>query len=175
MTTIDELEAGARLLQERRQRLALMVTAVNNGIEELKGSALPQLRVAIDAAAGAWSRLEQLVREHPELFAKPRSLSMHGIEFGWKKGAGRLEIDNEDKTVALIRRHLPEQAGVLIATKEVPVKKALMQLQAAELAKIGARISGTGDGVFIKPADSQLDKLVKALLTAEAADATEAA
>ena len=72
--------------------------------------------------------------------------------------------------VARIKKHLPEQADVLIRTKEAPVKEALAQLTAAELKKIGVTIEDAGDTVVIKPVDSEVDKLVDALLKGAASD-----
>ncbi len=61
---------------------------------------------------------------------------------------------------------------MLIATSERPAKEALANLTAAELKKLGISVTDGGDAVFIKPADSAVDKMVDALLkdaTAEVA------
>ena len=162
-----EIIASAHVLSRHRAQLALMVQALNEGIEALKADKLPEIRAAIDAAGGAWQQLEAELKAHPELFVSPRSLEAHGIKFGYAKGKGGLDIADPDRTVALIRKHVPpDQAKVLIATKEAPVKDALALLPAAELKKLGVEVKGTGDVVFIKPAEGAVDKLVKALVTA---------
>ncbi len=66
--------------------------------------------------------------------------------------------------VARIKKHLPEQADVLIKLKETPVKDALAQLSAAELKKLGVTVSEAGDQVVVKPVDSEVDKMVDALM-----------
>jgi hypothetical protein len=165
-TTIDTLIERAEVLARTRQQLATLVTALQEGIEHLKASSMPEIRTAIEVASGAWSALESDIQAHPDLFVKPRSVMAHGIKFGLAKGRGGLVIDDEDRTVALIRKHLPDQADVLIATKEMPVKDALVQLPAADLKRIGVQVKDTGDQVLIKPVHSEVDKLVKALVAA---------
>jgi hypothetical protein len=164
---LDEIIDSARLLAQWRAGMAELVGTLNAGIESLKADALPELRAAIDAAASEWQHLEQLLRAHPELFQRPRSLEAHGIKFGWQKGKGSLGITDPDRTVRLIRKHLPDQADVLIATKEVPAKDALAQLSAADLKRLGVEVKDAGDQVFIKPVETGVDKLVKALVSAK--------
>lgn len=161
-----EIIDRAALLARTREQLAQMVGELNKGIEALKADRLPDIRVAIDAATEAWKGLEAEIELHPELFERPRSLEAHGIKFGFKKSTGGLEIEDEERTVALIEKLLPDQADVLIASKKKPVKDALAQLPAATLKKLAVEVKDTGDAVFIKPAEGALDKMVKALVAA---------
>lgn len=163
-TPLEGLIAGARTLAEHRAQLGEAVLALQQCIDELKAGSLPVIRARAALAAQAWASLEQAVQDHPDLFVKPRTIEAHGIVFGMAKGRGGLEIEDEDRTVALIKRHLPERADVLIATRERPVKDALLQLPVADLKRIGVNVKETGDRVVIKPADGDVDKLVKALV-----------
>lgn len=163
-TPIDLLGQRAEALARARKHLADFVAAMNEGLERLRADNMPGLRQCIDAGGAAWSALEAEIKAHPECFVRPRTMSLHGIKFGFAKGKGGLEIADPDRTVALIRKHLPDQADVLIATREAPVKDALAQLPADQLKRIGVEVKGTGDTVVIRPADSDLDKLVKALV-----------
>jgi hypothetical protein len=165
-TTIDILRVRAETLASARALLADMVTELQSGIEALKADHMDGIREAIDGAAAAWKALEAEIEANPLLFVKPRTISAHGIKFGLAKGRGGLVIEDEERTLALIRKHLPDQADVLIATKEAPVKDALVQLPAADLKRIGVQVKDTGDQVLIKPADGEVDKLVKALVAA---------
>ncbi|MGA0610533.1 hypothetical protein [Caldimonas sp. KR1-144] len=167
MTTLDEIGDAARVLSERRARLRTLVEALTRGLEALKTDSLPEMRVAITEATQAWESLRDLVEANPQLFKKPRTVALHGIKVGFEKGKGGLEIVDPDRTVALIRKHLPDQADVLIATKEAPAKDALAQLSAEQLKKVGVNVKGTGDQVVIRPADGEIDKLVKALVKAQ--------
>lgn len=163
---LEEIIDHAHLLSRTREQLGTMVAELNKGIEALKADALPEIRTAIEAASSAWEQLAAAVREHPELFTKPRSLEAHGIKFGYRKGTGGLVIEDEERTVQLIEKHLVDQVDVLVSVRKVPVKAALAQLPATDLKKIGVEIEGTDDVVFIKPAEGGVDKLVKALVKA---------
>lgn len=99
----------------------------------------------------------------------------HGIKVGFQKEKGKIEWDDVDQVVKLIKKHFPEQADVLIATSEKPVKDALNNLSAAELKKIGVNITSDGDVAFIRPTDSEVDKMVTALLKAATQDEEVAA
>lgn len=161
-----EIIACAHVLSRYRAQLALIAQSLNDEIEQLKARKLPEIRSLSAEAGAAWSELETELKTHPELFVSPRSLEAHGIKFGYAKGKGGLDIADADRTVELIKRHLPDQVGVLISVREAPVKDALAQLSAAELKKVGVEVKGTGDVVFIKPAEGAVDKLVKALVAA---------
>lgn len=156
----------AQLLARTREQLGHMVAELNKGIEAMKAERLPDIRVAIDAASEAWKGLASDIEAHPELFRSPRTLQAHGIKFGFQKGKGGLEIADEDKTVGLIEKLLPDQVALLISVRKAPVKDALAQLSAAELKRLAVNVKDTGDVVFIRPAEGALDKVVKALVAA---------
>lgn len=98
------------------------------------------------------------------MFDTPRTVVFYGIKVGLQKGKGAIEWDDDAQVVKLIEKHFPEQADVLIKTTKKPVKKALAQLTVAELKKLGIVVEETGDQVVIKSTDSEIDKLVNALL-----------
>jgi hypothetical protein len=166
-TTLDDLNEGARTLAEARAQLGTLVQALNAGLEAMKAENMPEIRAAIETATAAWQALELGIQLNPQLFVKPRTVAAHGIVFGIQKGKGSIEIADPDATVRLIRKHLPELADTLIATKETPVKKAVERLPVADLKRIGATVVDAGDQVVIRPAPSDVDKLVKALVRAE--------
>lgn len=135
------------------------------------------IKKALEKATDKRGTLGAAILSVPELFEKPRTITMYGIKVGLQKSKGNLEIDDMDKTIRLIRKHLPEQAEVLINIKETASKDALMNLSAAELKKIGARITDTTDKLVLKLTDTDTEKLVEALLKKDKsfAEQTEAA
>lgn len=173
-TTITEIMDKTRALAEERARMNGVVTALNLAVKELMTDRLPEVRAAIDAAAQSWAELEVMLRENPQLFVKPRTVTVDGIKVGYEKGKGGLEIPNPAKTVELIKRHLADQVDLLIDTRETPAKAALQQLPAADLKRVGVNVRDTGDRVVIRPADTELDKLVKALVGEAVDEASEA-
>jgi hypothetical protein len=164
MATLNEIERSAKKYAEAREHLASIVAAMNEGIEAIKRDNMKRLKKAVAEAANHHDALKALIEQAPQLFVKPRSITLNGIKLGFQKGKGKIKWDDPEQVVRLIKKHFPEQADVLIATTEKPVKEALNGLTAAELKKIGISVTEGGDAVFIKPADSAVDKMVDALL-----------
>lgn len=164
MTTLLDLERRAKAVATTRALVTQIVTELNAGIDALKRDQMPKLKTAIAAAAEQHDRLKVLIEANPELFAKPKSVVYHGIRLGYRKRTGALQFDDQEKVVALIRKHFADQFDLLVRTEEKPIKKALEGLSAAELKKLGITVEDSGDVVFIKPVDSATDKLVDQLL-----------
>lgn len=174
MTTLNDLEKRAKALADTRASVASIVQTLNDGIDALKRNHMAALKKAVNAAAEQHERLKAVIDENPQLFVKPRTVVMHGIKFGFKKGSGALEFEDEARVVALIEKHFPERADVLVATTKKPVKTALSQLTVAELKRLGVTVEGTDDVVVIKPTDSAVDKLVNQLLKSAVDEKAEA-
>ena len=169
MTTLPEIERRAKLYADARAALAAVVADLNAGMDALKRQALPEIKRAVARAAEHYDTLQDLIQSAPELFARPRTVTLHGVRVGYAKGKGGIAWDDPDAVVAAIQKHLPEQAEALIRWTGKPLKEALNQLDVADLKRIGCRVVGTGDQIVIRPVDSEVDKLVDALLK----DATE--
>lgn len=169
MANLTDIDRAARKYAEARDHLSAIVSTMNEGIETIKRDNIKRLKKAVADAAEQHANLKALIESAPASFVKPRSVVLHGIKLGYAKGKGKIEWEDADQVVRLIKKHFPEQADVLIATSEKPVKEALNGLTAAELKKLGISVTEGGDAVFIKPADSAVDKMVDALLK----DATE--
>lgn len=163
MKTIEDL---SRDYADERNWLAERIAAYKEELEKLNHRLLPQVKRAVDSVSRARAKLEKEVADHPELFVKPKSVILHGIRVGLAKGKGTISWDNADRVVELIHKHFPEQAEVLVKVTETPVKKALAQLSAADLKRLGITVTETGDEVVIKPVDGDVERLVEALLRA---------
>ena len=159
------IEAAARQFAADRLELCTVVTNLNTSIEALKRHTIPQIKRRVAVAAESHAALEALVDKGRHLFIQPRTVVFHGIKVGLQKGRGGIEWDDDAKVVGLIEKHFTRaQADLLIKTTKKPIKKAIEDLGIADLKKIGCRIEETGDSIIIKPTDSQVDKLVTALL-----------
>ncbi|MGK2897816.1 MAG: hypothetical protein ACSLE9_03910 [Burkholderiaceae bacterium] len=174
MTTIADFDKRAKALADTREHLADIVGDLNANIEALKRDSMRNLKAAVRAWSEQHDKLKALIEDNPQLFERPRSVVMHGIKFGFRKGAGGLAFDDPEQVVKLIRKHFPEQFEVLVKVSETPVKTALAQLSAAELKRIAVTLQETGDEAFIKPTDSAVDKLVAALLKSATEEAVGA-
>lgn len=175
MSTIDQIEARAKAYAQARERLAEAVSGLNAAIDALKREQLPAIKVHLRRAFEAESRLRALVEQNPELFVKPRTVVLHGVQVGYAKGKGTITFEDADQVVRLIERKLPEQADVLIALKKTPVRKALAQLSVAQLKAIGCSVTEVGDQVVVRVVDAAVEKLVDAMLRSLEIDAAKAA
>ncbi|MGR3221126.1 MAG: host-nuclease inhibitor Gam family protein [Candidatus Anammoxibacter sp.] len=137
---------------------------LNDEILGAKRRALRWIKEATALLADKASMLKVIILQNPELFQKPRTITINGIKVGLEKGKGSLVWEDKDQVVNLIKKHLPERADALIVTTEKPNKAALKSLTVAELKKIAVEVEETGDQVVIKAADTWLDKFVKAML-----------
>lgn len=171
-TALETISKRADVYAQLRAKLAEQVTALNDGIAALRRDHIPSIKKALARAADAESQLRTLVSENPHCFQRPRTQTFSGVKVGFQKAKGTVAVGDVQTLVARIRKHLPDQADVLIRTKESPVKEALLQLSASDLRKIGAEIVDTGDQVVVKPVDGEVDKMVDALLK-EATSETE--
>lgn len=173
MTTLHNIELLTKTFAAARRELADCVGNLENEISSIKRRYMPAIKRRVEAAANAHAELQAALEVAPELFVKPRSIIIDGVKVGYQKAKGEITWDDPLRVVALIRRHLADQAETLIRVVETPVKTALSQLSVADLKKIGVTVIETGDQVLIKDTASDIDRLVEALLK-EAIEEVEA-
>lgn len=154
----------------QRSELFRLIAALNHEIDEIKAQFMASIKKMVGTTGAQHLRLENLIESAPALFEKPKTQIFYRIEVGFRKGAGRVEWDDEEKVLKLIDKNFPEDvAATLIKTTRSPIKKAIGNLDVADLKRIGCRVESTGDVVVIKPIDSSVEKIINALLK----DATE--
>lgn len=173
MPTITDIESLTRAYADARALLAERVQALQEEIEAARRRRLRGIKEAVARAADAHAALRAAIESAPELFRRPRTLTIAGIRVGYQKSRGEIVWEDAAQVVRLIRRHLPEQADSLIKVVETPIKSALAQLSAADLKRIGVTLVDTGDQVLIKPTDGEIDRLVEALLREAASEEAE--
>ena len=123
---------------------------------------LPGVAILLRDALKTQEKLMAAIEASPELFKKPRSATFLNIKLGFKKQKGSLTWKDDKAVVRKIKEKLPEvTAQALIVTTEKPSRDALARLSAADLKKLGVSVVDSSDVAFIKPADSDGDKLIK--------------
>lgn len=166
---LTDIEARTKAYSDARGKLVDIVTELNAGIEALKRQLMPALKRAVANTAQRHEELKALIDASKVRFDRPRTVIFHGVKVGFSKQKGKIEISDEEKTILLIRKNLPDLADVLIVSKESVSKDALANVAAGDMKRIGCKVTDDTDAVVIKPIDSEVDKLVTALLK----DATE--
>ena len=170
MATLTKIEILAKEYSKRRDILTQKVMQLQRKIEELKAQRLPGIKQALRKAKEAEAKLKTAIEESPELFKRPRTVVFHGIKLGFQKGKGRIMWEDAALVVKLIKKHFPEKAELLIRVQETPNRQALQELSVQELKKIGVTVVETGDEVVIKAVDSEVDRIINALLKDEACE-----
>jgi hypothetical protein len=173
---IELIDYIAHTYTNAREVLAERVAKFEAEVQAVRTRLLPGIKTAAAAASDIQGALSAEITRNPELFEKPRTMTLHGIKLGYQKGKGKITWEDDAKVVAAIRRHFARDlADALIRTVEQPVKDALAQLPAAELRKLGVQVEEAGDHIYIKASDSEVDKLVAQILKEGAVDEAEAA
>ena len=162
--TMKEIEDLTRDFADKRAALAQEMETLEGAIARLKDSRRSVIRGLVTELSNSHSRLELAVEDSPALFKRPKTHVLHGIKIGFRKEPGKVCFEDAGQVVRLIRKHFAEQADTLIKVIETPVKSALAQLSGAELKKVGATITDSSDAVLIKPAETEIDKWIDALL-----------
>lgn len=162
--SLERIEQLAKQHAANRNLLAERVRALQDEMETIKRRKLPGIKSALSDAKDSQLQLRAEIDGARVLFDKPKSRVFHGIKLGVRKATGKLTFDDAPTVVKLIRKHLADQFKVLVKVTEKPVKKALSMLTADQLKKIGCSVADTSDEVFAEPVDSEIDKMVDALL-----------
>ncbi|MFA7465061.1 MAG: host-nuclease inhibitor Gam family protein [Syntrophales bacterium] len=164
MASIEEIEQMAKEFSAEREKLSERVRSLEDETSALKRKRLPLIRAAVKTIRGKHDVLKVALEASKGLFVKPKTRVFHGVKLGFQKAKGKISWPDDEVVVKLIKKHLPEQAEILIKTTEKPIKDALANLPAADLKKIGVTVEETTDQVVIKSTDGEIDKLVDALL-----------
>lgn len=162
--TIETIEARAKALAASRAELAERLQVLKDELEVAKRRRIQGVKNSLDRMLGDLSELEAAVIVGKALFDKPKTRVLHGIKVGYRKQPGQIQFENETDLLATIHRLYGEDAHQLINTKESVSKSALADLPAKDLKKLGVTLTDDTDVVTIKPADSDLDKLISALI-----------
>lgn len=169
-THITGIDVLTRKYSDARAAVSGRVSTYQEELRALQKRHIPAIKQAAGIAAQRQAELQAELTAHPELFVKPRTITLHGIKVGYQKGKGQMLITDEERSIALIRKFLPDRAEVLIKSKESVVRAVASELPVADLRRIGIEIVDTGDSVFIRAVDGDIEKLVTQLLEEGAKD-----
>lgn len=154
--------AYAQAVDARRDRQAALRARLLAATLDL----VPALRAAVASERDARAALFAAVEAAPGLFVRPRTRSHHGVKYGWAQGKASIEIPDEAKTLELIRKKLPpEQQVLLIRVKEAVERRAVLDLTAQDLRRLGiVQVPGI-DAPLVQLPKDPADKLVDTLLS----------
>ncbi len=165
--TIMDVEAKTKSYADARDAVSAIVSVIEEEIATVKKRHMQRLKKAVGVMAEKQSELKAVIEDNAEMFAKRRTQVFYGIKVGMQKQKGEITWADEAQVIKLIHKHFPDMAESLIKITEKPIKSALAQLPAADLKRLGVTISDDGDVIVIRATDSEIDKLVEALLKDE--------
>lgn len=161
-------EAAQRLAIANRE-LTVRAELQQRELAEAVAPIAEKHRAGIDEAAAqraeAEAELATLLKASPSLFQSPRSLTVDGVKCGYRKEEDSLDWGDDDLVIKRIEDLHPELYDLLVREKKTLVADALAQLEQRQLAKIGVRLVSGADKAFISIGESDVDKLVKAILS----------
>ena len=161
--TLDSIIDLARAYARARSDLEDVTDDIRERRRKAVRSRLTALRSRIAETAAAREALTTAITAAPLLFAKPRTQTVDGVKFGYRKKVGAIACD-DDAVAEAIRKTFPARYKQLVRTKVQVDKTALRKLPAGDLARLGVTIEDPVDEVAISVAASDVDKLVDALL-----------
>jgi hypothetical protein len=171
--TIETITEQCQAYAGKHAELAAIVERIETLRRRVVEQHTPQLKAAIQALADQREQLTTSIARRPDLFDKPRTRMLHGVKVGFRKQTGRLLIPNVEFTVKRLKELYIDQLGVLIKTTEKPIKTALAELPANDLKKLGVTVTNDTDEVVVKVTDSDIDKVIAALLGQDSDDEEE--
>lgn len=173
MTTLADLEKLAQAHAAAHDALATELRVLEAFLKGARDDALPGIKRLVRKAKEQEAKLEAAIAASPHLFAKPKTHIAHGVRFGLKKEKGKVSFADAGKVIKRIRALLPRLAGDLIKTTETPIKDALAKLPGDTIKKLGVTVGEDTDRPYIKLTDSEVEKLVAAMLKEESAEDEE--
>ena len=124
---------------------------------------LPGLKARAADLSAARDELRACIESDPGMWDSPRTRSLHGVKLGMRKLPDKVSIDPA-LAIPLVRELLPGKKRLLLNETVKLNMKAVGNLKASDLAKIGGSVEAGADVVTISIAKSDFDKLVEALL-----------
>lgn len=161
--SLAHIEALCGEFNTQSDTLEALTAALERDLEEVKSKHLRGLKRQAGVVARAEASLVSAVEAAPDLFRKPRTITIHGIKVGLSLSPGRVEWDDEESVIAAIRRYRKDDLDVLLQSETSIRKDALRALPAGDLAKLGCRIEGAGDQVIVKRVAGDVEKLIQKL------------
>lgn len=164
MNALAQIRGKAADYAALQGELRDLLARVEGERRELVSRYAPELAERMELVGLAFAELHDLIAANPQCFDKPKTLVEDGLKYGLAKKPGRVVIGDEKRAVELVQKHLPDQAAVLVDTKETINKAACKGLSGKELARLGIVLVDATDDVVIRVVDGDATKAVRTIL-----------
>lgn len=167
--TLEQIRDAAQALANRRNDTLGCSALLNAEIKAAIAPVMDRYKLTLDDRAAAEAEalriLDELLAANPQLFQKPRSLTVDGVRCGYKKEADGFDWSDDNDVIARIKAIRPDLAALLIRTQESLVIDAIGGLSQDELRMLGIRAIAGADRRFITLGDNNIERLAKTILT----------
>lgn len=147
-----------------RRGLATVLTKYDEQRARLRATWIESIQARANAAAQSRIDLVTLIDKNRPLFASPKTRVFSDIKVGLRKQPGRILIADEEKTIALIEKHAPDQLETLAPSTRKLSKEALEKLPADLLKKLSVQVTADDENVIVQAQDNDIEKAVAALI-----------
>jgi hypothetical protein len=181
MTSLEQLQRTATTLSQHRDDLRAELLLLDAEVTAAKAAHMKAIHTITRRLVKSQAELSAGILANPSLFTKPRTFITEGVKFGLRKQVGKMHWDNDAKLLNRLddlfykNDITREQYDMAVETKYSLVVKGLEQLDAKLIKRLGITIDADSDAVEIKSVDSEVEKMVKALLKEAAQDAANEA
>jgi phage host-nuclease inhibitor protein Gam len=162
--TLAQIETFTQSYERESVTLESMISDLEKDLEAAKQKHLRNIKRQAGVVANCEAELRSLIESGAELFTKPRTITVHGVKVGYTTSTGRLEFDDEETVIALIKKFRKDDADSFIRRKESVNKDALKTLEIADLRKLGCVIEDSGDVVVLKRVAGDVEKIINKLI-----------
>lgn len=168
--SMEQMQKRAAAVAAVRTTLADLLSALEAELQTVKDGHLQDIRRAARRVADGHNKLRDAIEANPDLFKRPRTQTVDGLRFGYRKKVGKMTWDDDAKVIERMRRLQAlgeisaEQMELLINKVERPVVKALEQLDGRMLKRLGVEVQADSDQVVILGVDAQIEKQIDAMI-----------
>jgi len=167
MSNLQQIEKLTRAYVDAHRNLADEVEIIQAEIAEVRRAHIRRLRQLAGKAKERRALVLEMVQAGPDLFTKPRSITIDGVKVGYRKQPSKIGWLSAAEVLARIRRRFGKDAEDYIRVSESPDKAALKELSAEQLKKLGVQVIPGVDVPFCQATDDVVDKLVQAMMEEE--------
>jgi hypothetical protein len=162
--TILDVEAKTKSYADARDAVSAIVSAIEEEIAAVKKRHMARLKKAVGIMAERQAELKATIEDNTDIFAKRRTQVFYGVRVGYMKERGKLVWEDDNILIKLIKKYYPDEWTAYVKVVERPLKSSLEQLSAVELKRLGIQVTEDSNVVFIKSVDSELEKMIDAIL-----------
>lgn len=178
MTELEKLQTAALQLSHHTDALRQELLMLEAEVSAAQGAHMLTIRSLTRSVIKRQAELADGIKAHPELFDKPRTLIVDGIKFGLRKQPGRISWVDDAQLLKRIDELFAKgdintaQYDTVVETRHAIAAKGLEKLDAKILKRLGVTVEADSDAVEIKSVDSDVEKMVKAVIKDAMKEAT---